>query len=473
MDDPKYQLHIPPAIQDARRPEALPLPKHYTLGILDVGCGRGQRYCNHVGNQRFRSIVAEHVETYLRAKTKLAKTALIVSILEQVKKGTNDQRSSSSQPGDQGRFVKQNEDGSWVELCDSAARDKVSNALRSAVALYRGGEGNSNQGDKAATDLRRLSQSSCLSECGETKKSRKKTNSGLDTVKKQRRSKPKQATTSPKASSSSSTSGPPTLSVPVDSLRRVEERMQVVAALTKYHQLLASRAASVNTVEDQINNNNKANLVVMEPLQAAVNSDDSTDESSILVASRSEREEVVSPARPLKRRVSTLSSSDETLHSTKKKQRTTPALQQVSPFTTQATILSTIDYATSASPSLVPDAVVGTPVSTLTTPLAPKTTVSPTSVTAAIFPPFLSSQQQQPVVTPRENDSAAAAAAAPQQLLLLPTVTPEAAFAKQQQQKATNDAIIADLNAVATLLLIKQSNQGSLLTQPQTSEAAY
>lgn len=121
------------SMKEARRDSIL-LPRDYTLGIYDVGCGRGQRYCNHQGNVRFRDIVNEHVDAYLLTRTKVAKTALIVSILHQIRYGMD------ASCKEKGRFVKQQDDGSWVELGDAASRDKVSNALRSAVSVKRGEE---------------------------------------------------------------------------------------------------------------------------------------------------------------------------------------------------------------------------------------------------------------------------------------------------------------------------------------------
>lgn len=137
----QYDMGIARTLQDPRRNDELVLPNNYTLGVYDVGCGRGQRYCNHIGNQRFRAIVSQHVQTYIKAKSKLAKTSLIVTILQEVRMGgthNSDHGKTNAIPSRHyGRFVKQQEDGMWVELGDSASRDKVSNALRAAVALQR------------------------------------------------------------------------------------------------------------------------------------------------------------------------------------------------------------------------------------------------------------------------------------------------------------------------------------------------
>ena len=133
MDFAKYQIDVPDVVQDVRQ-QGSKLPRDYSLGVYDIGCGRGQRFCTHAGNLRFREIVNSHVDRYLMAHSKIAKTALIVSILDEVRKGKDDGFSK-------GRFVKQQDDGSWIELGDAASRDKVSNALRSAVASRRGGYG--------------------------------------------------------------------------------------------------------------------------------------------------------------------------------------------------------------------------------------------------------------------------------------------------------------------------------------------
>ena len=64
------------------------LPENYVLNEHDVLCGRGSSCYNHVGNQRFRLLVAARLWEYSRAASKLEKSAIISSIVAQVRQNS-------------------------------------------------------------------------------------------------------------------------------------------------------------------------------------------------------------------------------------------------------------------------------------------------------------------------------------------------------------------------------------------------
>jgi hypothetical protein len=88
----------------------------------DVICGRGKKCYNHEGNERFRKRVIGMLDEYSRAKSKLDKSGVLASVVDQV-------RAASPNGG----FVKQNETGQWYEVGDFLAREKTSQAFRDAL----------------------------------------------------------------------------------------------------------------------------------------------------------------------------------------------------------------------------------------------------------------------------------------------------------------------------------------------------
>lgn len=62
------------------------LPSGYTLGNNDVRCGRGQACVNHIGNQRFRAMIAANLDRYIAAKTKAAKTLIVYEMIDEVRR---------------------------------------------------------------------------------------------------------------------------------------------------------------------------------------------------------------------------------------------------------------------------------------------------------------------------------------------------------------------------------------------------
>jgi len=61
------------------------LPEDYVLSEYDVICGRGRRCFNHIGNQRFRKIVADILPKYSDASAKLEKTIIICDVVNTVR----------------------------------------------------------------------------------------------------------------------------------------------------------------------------------------------------------------------------------------------------------------------------------------------------------------------------------------------------------------------------------------------------
>jgi hypothetical protein len=73
--------------------------------MIAVICGRGKRCYTHIGNERFRQRVATMLDEYSRAKSKLDKSGVLASVVDQV-------RALSPKGG----FVKQDENGRWFEV---------------------------------------------------------------------------------------------------------------------------------------------------------------------------------------------------------------------------------------------------------------------------------------------------------------------------------------------------------------------
>lgn len=86
----------------------------------DILCGRGGKSNHHVGNKRYRQVVAEMKASYRTIGSKSAKTDLSRAIVEHVQKYG-------------GRFLKfDKESRKYIVLTQSEARKKTSQALREA-----------------------------------------------------------------------------------------------------------------------------------------------------------------------------------------------------------------------------------------------------------------------------------------------------------------------------------------------------
>ena len=90
-----------------------------TIGSSDVLLGRGGATNNHIGNRRFRTVVADHQAEYLssKKKEKVLISKRIVAIIKS--KG--------------GRFLKRDTTGIWVEVPEKRAIEKTSQALREGL----------------------------------------------------------------------------------------------------------------------------------------------------------------------------------------------------------------------------------------------------------------------------------------------------------------------------------------------------
>lgn len=112
----------------APRPK-LPLPAEFAPANSDVICGRGKQRHNHAGNKRFRATIATNAHSYMRAYSKLDKTLVVLSIVENIREGPP-----------VCRFVKQDEaTGRWHDIGDLQAREKVGHALRDAISSHKKG----------------------------------------------------------------------------------------------------------------------------------------------------------------------------------------------------------------------------------------------------------------------------------------------------------------------------------------------
>eukprot|EP00546_Thalassionema_frauenfeldii_P004574 CAMPEP_0178919418 /NCGR_PEP_ID=MMETSP0786-20121207/14423_1 /TAXON_ID=186022 /ORGANISM="Thalassionema frauenfeldii, Strain CCMP 1798" /LENGTH=383 /DNA_ID=CAMNT_0020593341 /DNA_START=49 /DNA_END=1200 /DNA_ORIENTATION=+ len=99
------------------------LPANYKPGKFDVICGKGKGCFNHEGNKHFREIVAKQLDPYSEANTKLAKSAIVSSIITMV-------RDLSPNGG----FIKRDTStGLWHEVGDHLAREKVGQTMRDAL----------------------------------------------------------------------------------------------------------------------------------------------------------------------------------------------------------------------------------------------------------------------------------------------------------------------------------------------------
>mmetsp|Transcript_177 Transcript_177/g.432 ORF Transcript_177/g.432 Transcript_177/m.432 type:complete len:189 (+) Transcript_177:50-616(+) len=100
------------------------LPKDFSPSETDIVCGRGKQCYNHVGNKRFRVVIAKNLDRYLAAKTKIDKGIVVDSIVEKIR--------------ETGSFVKQDPKTKlWHEIGDQLAREKVSHALRDTLSAQQ------------------------------------------------------------------------------------------------------------------------------------------------------------------------------------------------------------------------------------------------------------------------------------------------------------------------------------------------
>ena len=90
-------------------------------GANDILCGRCKTAFNHVGNKKFRRVIAKELPQYVKGKSKMDKSLMIISTVHMLKEDLGC------------RFLKQKGD-SYVELSDKEARAKVGHAFRDLAA---------------------------------------------------------------------------------------------------------------------------------------------------------------------------------------------------------------------------------------------------------------------------------------------------------------------------------------------------
>ena len=96
------------------------LPESWTPDNWSVVCGRGKDCYEHVGNRRFRVLVDLNLEKYAAAKSKVAKSAIVMSIFDAIIEGSNN-----------GGFVKQDPTTKrWSIVDDDSAREKIGQQFR-------------------------------------------------------------------------------------------------------------------------------------------------------------------------------------------------------------------------------------------------------------------------------------------------------------------------------------------------------
>jgi hypothetical protein len=95
-----------------------------TPSTNDVLCGKDKTYENHPGNQLYRDLIVATALEYSVATSKQHKMKMTGRIVDDLISGYGS------------RFLKRSsvDDGAWVELTMSAARDKTSHALRFCAA---------------------------------------------------------------------------------------------------------------------------------------------------------------------------------------------------------------------------------------------------------------------------------------------------------------------------------------------------
>lgn len=83
----------------------------------DVLCGRGRTNFFHKGNERFRRIVGENLDEYLKTQHKNDKSKIVYRIADLIMEGGT-------------RYLKMDETGRWYEMDDKAGREKVSRVIQ-------------------------------------------------------------------------------------------------------------------------------------------------------------------------------------------------------------------------------------------------------------------------------------------------------------------------------------------------------
>jgi hypothetical protein len=106
----------------AGQPNANPF---YRIEEFDVLCGRDKNAFNNPGNRRFRRLVSDALERYLKASTRKEKSMVIRSVVETVRRQG-------------GRFLQVDRSTKrYIELDDKQSHEKTGHALRDMALQQR------------------------------------------------------------------------------------------------------------------------------------------------------------------------------------------------------------------------------------------------------------------------------------------------------------------------------------------------
>jgi hypothetical protein len=100
---------------------ATTLGLNFQPGPNDVICARGKDSFLHPGNKMFRELVKGFTSKYEAALNKSQRSCIVSDIIEKVRSMGNG-------------FVRKEKDGSWVEVGDIVAREKVGSLFRNALS---------------------------------------------------------------------------------------------------------------------------------------------------------------------------------------------------------------------------------------------------------------------------------------------------------------------------------------------------
>ena len=102
----------------------------------DSLCGRGGSINTHPGNRVFRGWIAERRESYMLADSKSDKTVITSTIFKRIQDQNPPGRFLQKVDGEHGRDTDPYSlSGHWVEIDDSKALSKISQALREGKKL--------------------------------------------------------------------------------------------------------------------------------------------------------------------------------------------------------------------------------------------------------------------------------------------------------------------------------------------------
>ena len=117
-NDDEPQNDIPTAPTTLTSSSRLDLPTQ-----VDILCGQSRTCADHTGNKRFQVVLDSYARRYHAATTKQEKMVMTKEIVACIKETGS-------------RFLKYSQ-GTWIEITDVAARDKVSHALRTKAASWK------------------------------------------------------------------------------------------------------------------------------------------------------------------------------------------------------------------------------------------------------------------------------------------------------------------------------------------------